>query len=82
MGKLTKVGTLLMFKRLLAFNQEIFFLASVKPIRNLSGHSIHPYRVHADKNVPITKNADQTRMEVIIFSLTISLINLILFFLF
>uniref|UniRef100_T1KDL1 Methionine aminopeptidase 2 n=1 Tax=Tetranychus urticae TaxID=32264 RepID=T1KDL1_TETUR len=35
----------------------------VKPIRNLSGHSIHPYRVHADKNVPITKNADQTRME-------------------
>jgi methionyl aminopeptidase len=35
----------------------------VKPIRNLSGHSIEPYRIHAGKSVPIVKGGDQTKME-------------------
>jgi methionyl aminopeptidase len=35
----------------------------VKPIRNLNGHSIAPYRIHAGKSVPIVKGGDATRME-------------------
>lgn len=35
----------------------------VKPIRNLNGHSIEPYHIHAGKTVPIVKNGDQTKME-------------------
>ncbi|KAI9189038.1 Methionine aminopeptidase 2 [Blastocladiella emersonii ATCC 22665] len=35
----------------------------IKPIRNLSGHSIDPYRIHAGKSVPIVKGGDQTKME-------------------
>ncbi|KAI8053453.1 peptidase M24, structural domain-containing protein [Syncephalis plumigaleata] len=35
----------------------------VKPIRNLNGHSIDPYRIHAGKTVPIVKGGDQTKME-------------------
>ncbi|RKP10905.1 peptidase M24, structural domain-containing protein [Thamnocephalis sphaerospora] len=35
----------------------------VKPIRNLNGHSISPYQIHAGKTVPIVKNGDQTKME-------------------
>jgi methionyl aminopeptidase len=35
----------------------------VKAIRNLNGHSIGPYRIHAGKTVPIVKGGDQTRME-------------------
>ncbi|ORZ33444.1 peptidase M24, structural domain-containing protein, partial [Catenaria anguillulae PL171] len=35
----------------------------VKPIRNLSGHSIDSYRIHAGKSVPIVKGGDQTKME-------------------
>lgn len=35
----------------------------VKSIRNLNGHSIGPYRIHAGKTVPIVKGGDQTRME-------------------
>ncbi|KAG8439599.1 hypothetical protein GDO86_005690 [Hymenochirus boettgeri] len=36
----------------------------VKPIRNLNGHSIGPYRIHAGKTVPIVKGGEATRMEV------------------
>ncbi|CAH1264794.1 METAP2 [Branchiostoma lanceolatum] len=36
---------------------------TVKPIRNLNGHSIAPYRIHAGKTVPIVKGGDATRME-------------------
>ncbi|MEJ1277097.1 methionine aminopeptidase 2 [Cricetulus griseus] len=36
---------------------------SVKPIRNLNGHSIGPYRIHAGKTVPIVKGGEATRME-------------------
>eukprot|EP00762_Andalucia_godoyi_P008642 ANDGO_04589.mRNA.1 Methionine aminopeptidase 2B len=37
----------------------------VRPIRNLLGHSIEPYHIHAGKSIPIVKNSsDQTtRME-------------------
>lgn len=40
----------------------IFF--PVKPIRNLNGHSIGQYRIHAGKTVPIVKGGEATRMEV------------------
>lgn len=35
----------------------------VKCIRNLNGHSIAPYRIHAGKSVPIVKGGEATRME-------------------
>lgn len=35
----------------------------VKSIRNLNGHSVAPYRIHAGKTVPIVKSNDSTRME-------------------
>ncbi|DAZ98064.1 TPA: LOW QUALITY PROTEIN: hypothetical protein N0F65_001939 [Lagenidium giganteum] len=35
----------------------------VKSIRNLNGHSIGPYQIHAGKSVPIVKGGDNTKME-------------------
>lgn len=35
----------------------------VKPIKNLSGHSIAPYQIHAGKSICLVKNPDQTKME-------------------
>ncbi len=35
----------------------------VKSIRNLNGHSIAPYQIHAGKTVPIVKGGEQTKME-------------------
>lgn len=35
----------------------------VKPIRNLNGHSIGPYRIHAGKTVPIVKGGNNQKME-------------------
>lgn len=39
----------------------------MKSIRNLSGHSIHPYSIHGTKSVPIVKqfgsDQDETKME-------------------
>lgn len=35
----------------------------VRCIRNLNGHSIDRYHIHAGKTVPIVKSHDQTRME-------------------
>ena len=35
----------------------------IKPIRNLSGHTILPYSIHGTKSVPIIKTDDQTKME-------------------
>lgn len=35
----------------------------VKCVRNLNGHSIAPYRIHAGKSVPIVKGGEATRME-------------------
>jgi methionyl aminopeptidase len=32
-------------------------------VRNLNGHSIAPYRIHAGKSVPIVKGGEATRME-------------------
>ena len=36
---------------------------TVKAIRNLNGHSIGPYQIHAGKSVPIVKGGEATRME-------------------
>jgi methionyl aminopeptidase len=41
-------------------NQKTY---QVKPCRNLCGHSMEPYRIHAGKSVPIVKNKDNTKME-------------------
>jgi len=35
----------------------------VKSIKNLNGHSIDPYVIHAGKSVPIWNNGDPTKME-------------------
>jgi len=35
----------------------------VKPIQNLSGHSINKYQIHGGKSVMLVKNDDQTKME-------------------
>lgn len=35
----------------------------VRPIRNLNGHSLGHYRIHAGKTVPIVKGGEQTKME-------------------
>lgn len=35
----------------------------VKSIRNLNGHSIGPYHIHAGKSVPIVRTSDATKME-------------------
>ena len=35
----------------------------VKSIRNLNGHSIGPYQIHAGKSVPIVKGGESTKME-------------------
>jgi len=29
----------------------------IKAVKNLCGHSIEPYRIHAGKSVPIVKNS-------------------------
>lgn len=35
----------------------------VKPIENLSGHSINKYQIHGGKSICLVKNDDQTKME-------------------
>lgn len=35
----------------------------VRPIRNLNGHSIAPYHIHAGKSVPIVRGGEAVRME-------------------
>ena len=35
----------------------------MKPVRNLNGHSIGDYTIHAGKSVPICKGGPQTKME-------------------
>lgn len=39
------------------------FIVAVKSIRNLNGHSIGNYQIHAGKSVPIVKGGEQTKME-------------------
>jgi methionyl aminopeptidase len=49
-----------------AFNSVIHCCSRfrpVKPIENLSGHSINPYRIHGGKSILLVKNDDQTKME-------------------
>jgi len=40
-----------------------YLTRSVKPIANLSGHSINKYQIHGGKSVMLVKNEDQTKME-------------------
>ena len=35
----------------------------MKCCRNLNGHSIAPYQIHAGKSVPIVRGGETTRME-------------------
>lgn len=35
----------------------------IKCVRNLNGHSIEAYKIHAGKSVPIVKGGPQTKME-------------------
>jgi methionyl aminopeptidase len=35
----------------------------VKPMHNLNGHLIGPYRIHNGRTVPIVKEGQSTRME-------------------
>lgn len=35
----------------------------VKPIENLSGHSINKYQIHGGKSICLVKNDDPTKME-------------------
>lgn len=37
---------------------------TVKCVRNLCGHSIGRYRIHAGQTLPIVKNDDETTMKV------------------
>jgi methionine aminopeptidase len=43
--------------------QTTLLLVTVKSVRNLNGHSIGPYQIHAGKSVPIVKGGEQTKME-------------------
>jgi methionine aminopeptidase len=42
---------------------QIACFVAVKSVRNLNGHSIGPYQIHAGKSVPIVKGGEQTKME-------------------
>lgn len=72
MGKHTKVLTEIRLLLIRICKKEFNLLnapnfvciSSVKPIRNLNGHSIGQYRIHAGKTVPIVKGGEATRMEV------------------
>ncbi|KAI8086640.1 peptidase M24, structural domain-containing protein [Halteromyces radiatus] len=36
----------------------------IKPIRNLNGHTIEPYKIHAGKSIPIVRDTgDETKLE-------------------
>ena len=35
----------------------------IKPVRNLCGHTMLPFKVHGGKSVPIVKSDDNTKME-------------------
>lgn len=35
----------------------------VKVVKNLNGHSIDPYKIHAGKTVPCIKNNSNVKME-------------------
>jgi len=45
-------------------NYKMLVYVAVRSIRNLNGHSLGPYRIHAGKTVPIVKGGDAARMEV------------------
>lgn len=48
----------------------------VRSIRNLNGHSVQPYHIHAGANVPIVKCNDNTKMLVRVL-LTVAFFSLL-----
>lgn len=46
-----------------SFLRTFSYASAVKSVRNLNGHSIGPYQIHAGKSVPIVKGGEQTKME-------------------
>jgi methionine aminopeptidase len=58
-----EISCLVSVRRLLQYKLFLFF--SVKAIRNLQGHLIGQYHIHAGKSVPIVKGGEGIRMEVI-----------------
>ena len=49
---------------ILLYDQSNVWLMQVKCVRNLNGHSIDAYQIHAGKSVPIVKGGEQgVRME-------------------
>lgn len=57
------LSTLLLFEVVTCRQWSNFSFFIVKSIRNLNGHSIGPYRIHAGKTVPIVKGGEATKME-------------------
>lgn len=51
-------------ERLGQSNLTSAFSTLVKSIRNLQGHLIGQYHIHAGKSVPIVKGGEAVRMEV------------------
>ena len=43
--------------------EAVLCVRQVKCVRNLNGHSIGPYQIHAGKSVPIVKGGEATKME-------------------
>lgn len=58
-------STNVLYRRIRVFIEFNLHAATfaVKSIRNLNGHSIGPYQIHAGKSVPIVKGGEQTKME-------------------
>lgn len=56
-------GKILPGESRLRSNFQIRLTIAVKPIGNLSGHSINRYQIHGGKSVQLIKNNDQTKME-------------------
>jgi methionine aminopeptidase len=51
---------------------NIVYYILVKSIRNLQGHLIGQYHIHAGKSVPIVKGGEAVRMEVNTFMFVVN----------
>lgn len=52
-----------LFYSLFLRGERVLTSPPVKPIENLSGHSINKYQIHGGKSVLLVKNDDNTKME-------------------
>eukprot|EP00659_Diplonema_papillatum_P000977 gene977-1491_t len=60
LGEIGEMISEVMSSHEVEINKKIY---TVKPIENLTGHSIEPYRIHAGKSVPLVGNNEPTKME-------------------